>query len=66
MFGIYLVLNAIERFMIEFIRVNTRYQVGGISFPQAQLIAILLFIIGVVLIVHGLKDKKKPAVSHAK
>lgn len=65
MFGIYLILNAVERFMIEFIRVNTRYQIGSISFPQAQLIAILLFIVGVVLIVHGLKQKKKPAAKHA-
>lgn len=65
MFGIYLVLNAVERFLIEFIRVNTRYHIGSISFPQAQLIAILLFIFGVVLIVHGLKQKKKPAAKHA-
>ncbi len=64
MFGIYLVLNAVERFLIEFIRVNTRYQVGSISFPQAQLIAILLFVLGVVLIVHGLNHGKKPAPSH--
>jgi len=65
MFGIYLVLNAVERFLIEFIRVNTRYQIGSLSFPQAQLIAILLFVVGVVLIVHGLKQKKKPATKHA-
>ena len=43
MFGIYLILNATERFLIEFIRVNTRYQIGSFSFPQAQLIAVLLF-----------------------
>lgn len=65
MFGIYLILNAVERFMIEFIRVNTRYHIGSLSFPQAQLIAILLFIGGVVLIVHGLNNKNKPAAKHA-
>jgi phosphatidylglycerol:prolipoprotein diacylglycerol transferase len=64
MFGIYLVLNAIERFLIEFIRVNTRYQIGSISFPQAQLIAILLFIFGIVLIVTGLNKHKKSAIKH--
>jgi phosphatidylglycerol:prolipoprotein diacylglycerol transferase len=64
MFGIYLVLNAIERFLIEFIRVNTRYQIGSISFPQAQLIAILLFILGIVLIVTGLNKHKKSAIKH--
>lgn len=65
MFGVYLILNAIERFLIEFIRVNTRYHIGNISFPQAQLIAILLFVLGVVLIVHGLRNKSKPAKTHA-
>ena len=55
MFGIYLILNATERFLIEFIRVNTRYQIGSFSFPQAQLIAVGLFIFGVILILPGLK-----------
>ena len=64
MFGIYLILNAIERFLIEFIRVNTRYHIGNISFPQAQLIAIFLFIGGIALIVHGLTHPKKAAVKH--
>jgi len=64
MFGIYLVLNGTERFLIEFIRVNTRYHIGNLSFPQAQLIAILLFIGGVVLIVSGLNHNKKTTVKH--
>jgi prolipoprotein diacylglyceryltransferase len=57
LFGIYLILNATERFLIEFIRVNTRYHIGNISFPQAQLIAIFLFIAGVVLILPAFKSK---------
>jgi len=65
MFGIYLVLNGVERFLIEFIKDNNKYHVLGISFPQSQLIAILLFVLGVVLIAHGLKNKNKPAVKHA-
>jgi len=65
MFGIYLVLNGVERFLIEFIKDNNKYHVLGISFPQSQLIAILLFALGVVLIAHGLKNKNKPAVKHA-
>jgi phosphatidylglycerol:prolipoprotein diacylglycerol transferase len=64
MFGIYLVLNGTERFLIEFIRVNTRYHIGSLSFPQAQLIAILLFILGVVLIVSGLNHNKKTTLKH--
>jgi len=64
MFGIYLILNATERFLIEFIRVNTRYQIGSISFPQAQLIAILLFIFGVILILPGILKSPNPPPEH--
>jgi len=63
-FGIYLILNAIERFLIEFIRVNTRYQIGNISFPQAQLIAIFLFIAGVILILPGIVKSPKASPEH--
>src|ERR1700753_3511225 len=49
LFGIYLILTGTERFFIELIRVNTRYVVFGISFTQAELISILLFVCGVVL-----------------
>jgi len=64
MFGIYLVLNATERFLIEFIRVNTKYTIGSISFPQAQLIAILLFIAGLALIVSALKKHRNTRLKH--
>ncbi len=50
MFGIYLILNGIERFCIELIRVNTRYVVAGISFTQAELISLLLVLAGIFLI----------------
>jgi phosphatidylglycerol:prolipoprotein diacylglycerol transferase len=63
-FGIYLILNGIERFLIEFIRVNTRYHIGNFSFPQAQLIAVCLFIAGVILVLPGLKQKNKHQVKH--
>ena len=64
MFGIYLILNATERFLVEFIRVNTRYQIGSISFPQAQLIAIFLFIFGVILILPGILKSPNPPPEH--
>ena len=64
-FGIYLILNATERFLIEFIRVNTRYYIGSFSFPQAQLIAVCLFIIGLILILPGLKRSANPPRAHA-
>ena len=61
MFGIYLILNGVERFLIELIRVNTRYHVAGISFTQAELISVCLVIGGIILIVTGLNRSKKPA-----
>jgi len=51
-------LNGAERFLIEFIRVNTRYHIGDFSFPQAQLIAVCLFIAGIILVIPGLKQNK--------
>ncbi|GAB6279456.1 MAG: hypothetical protein STSR0006_14670 [Lentimicrobium sp.] len=50
LFGIYLILNALERFFIEEIRVNRNYKIiGSIELSQAQIIAIAIFITGVVL-----------------
>lgn len=48
-FAIYLILNGIERFVIELIRVNSRYSVFGLRLSQAELIAIGLVITGIVL-----------------
>ena len=57
MFGIYMVLNGVERFFIELIRVNTKYHVAGISFTQAEMISLLMIIGGAVLIFTGLNKK---------
>ena len=48
LFFIYLVLNGIERFAIETIRVNTDYTIFGIALTQAQIIAILFMLTGLV------------------
>ncbi|RYE22226.1 MAG: diacylglyceryl transferase [Sphingobacteriales bacterium] len=58
-FGIYLILNGIERFFIELIRVNTKYHVAGISFTQAEMISLVLVLGGVVLVARG-ANKKAP------
>lgn len=47
LFCVYLVLNGIERFFIEKIRVNTLYNVNGFKFTQAELISTLLFFTGI-------------------
>ena len=61
MFGIYLMMNGLERFFVELIRVNTKYHVGGISFTQAELISSILFICGLLLVIYSLKNKEKHA-----
>lgn len=48
LFSIYLILNGLERFTIELIRVNSKYHVAGIAFTQAELISTILVIIGIL------------------
>jgi len=51
LFGIYLILNGIERFFIEKIRVNTKYDFLGLHPSQAEIISLLLVILGICLYV---------------
>ncbi len=51
MFGIYMILAGVERFFIELIRVNTKYNIGGFQFTQAELISVLMVIGGAALII---------------
>ncbi len=55
MFGIYLILNGLERFFVEKIRVNTKYDIFGFHPTQAEIIASLLVIGGTVLIWYARK-----------
>jgi phosphatidylglycerol---prolipoprotein diacylglyceryl transferase len=59
MFGIYLMMNGTERFFVELIRVNTKYNIGGFQFTQAELISVLLFLSGLALVVNAVKNKQK-------
>lgn len=59
MFSIYLVLNGLERFLIEKIRVNTLYNVSGFTFTQAELISSILMILGAIGIVWSIKSYNK-------
>jgi prolipoprotein diacylglyceryltransferase len=45
-FFLYMILNGIERFLIEFVRVNEKYELFGLNWSQAQYISILFIIIG--------------------
>jgi len=48
-FALYLMLNGLERFFIEKIRVNTKLDIFGFHPTQAEVISTLLFIAGLVL-----------------
>ena len=59
MFGIYLILAGVERFLIELIRVNTKYDVGGLKFTQAELISVILVLGGIILIAAANRSAKQ-------
>ncbi len=49
LFALYLMLNGLERFFIEKIRVNTRINIFGMQPTQAEVISSLLFLTGLIL-----------------
>jgi phosphatidylglycerol:prolipoprotein diacylglycerol transferase len=51
LFAVYLIVNGIERFFVEKIRVNTKYDIFGFHPTQAELISSLLVISGVLIYV---------------
>jgi phosphatidylglycerol:prolipoprotein diacylglycerol transferase len=51
LFALYLVLNGIERFLIEQIRVNNKLHFLGMQITQAELIAVALTLTGVILFI---------------
>jgi phosphatidylglycerol:prolipoprotein diacylglycerol transferase len=46
LFSIYLILNGVERFSIEKIRINSNYNIFGFEATQAEIIAVGLFLLG--------------------
>ena len=49
MFGAYLMFNGAERFFIEKIRVNNKFDWMGIEATQAEVIAVLFFLTGALM-----------------
>ena len=58
LFGVYLIVNGLERFFIEKIRINTTYNIFGNEITQAEIISSLLIITGLGIVVY-LKRLKK-------
>lgn len=49
LFSLYLIFNGVERFLIEKIRVNTKYDFGSFQPTQAELISSVLVLLGIGL-----------------
>lgn len=50
LFGLYLIFNGLERFLVEKIRVNYKYDWGFIHPSQAEIISTILILIGIYLL----------------
>jgi len=62
LFGIYMIANGIERFLIESIRVNSKFSFLGLKITQAQLISVCFILSGILMIawMRHLDNRKKP------
>lgn len=59
LFGIYMVVNGLERFFIEKIRVNTKYILFGQEITQAELISLAMIISGLAIVYRLYTQAKK-------
>lgn len=59
MWSIYLIFNGIERFLIESIRVNSKYHAFGLGFTQAELISSILILLGIAGVIWSMKNADK-------
>ena len=59
LFSIYLVFAGIERFFIEKIRINERYNISSFEFTQAEMISTIIMILGVAGIILFTRSTKK-------
>lgn len=57
--GIYLILNGLERFFIEKIRVNSTYTIVGLHPTQAEIISLFLVLSGIIILI--IKRKHYPS-----
>jgi prolipoprotein diacylglyceryltransferase len=63
--ALYLIFNGLERFFIEKIRVNNKFDFLGVQVTQAEIIAVLFMIGGAVLLYFSLRKKKVDSSSFA-
>jgi len=65
LFGFYLILNGIERFLVENIRVNSKYNIFGLHPTQAELISAGLVISGILIYVSRKRAAQRSGVPPA-
>jgi len=51
LFGLFMVLNGIERFIIEKIRINHKYDILGLHLTQAEIISAFLIVTGITVMI---------------
>ncbi|MCO6496137.1 MAG: prolipoprotein diacylglyceryl transferase [Chitinophagaceae bacterium] len=62
LFSIYLIFTGVERFLVETIRVNTKYSFWGLEPTQAELISFILVLAGIIGIIFFRSQHKKEIV----
>lgn len=60
MFSVYLIMAGVERFLVELVRVNTKYDLGFIKPTQAELLSVGMVLTGIALLLFY-KDKTRTA-----
>lgn len=66
LFAVYFILNGLERFFVEKIRVNTKYDIFGFHPTQAEIISTLLVLAGIALFWWLRKNKRSKSGQTAK
>ncbi len=64
-FFLYAMLMSVERFLIEYIRVNPRYDFLGFQLSQAQIISIGVFVAGIIGMIYWYNRRDKPVIMTA-
>lgn len=59
LFFVFMILDGFERFFVEKIRVNIQYEKFGLHFTQAQFIAIMMILAGIIGIIWRMSAKKE-------
>jgi prolipoprotein diacylglyceryltransferase len=61
MITLYVIMNGVERFLIEKIRVNTKYHIAGLEITQAEIISAVFIVGGLVALYLLLRRHRRKA-----